>query len=93
MSLRTITLLTEQGAKAPPKTLTQHQAVIKSWSAQKMKSSPRETCFLMDAEHMQDFIDLIQQQYGRKKNWCLIIAPVETTVPLIEDKQEKPLYC
>ncbi|MBL1147105.1 MAG: TIGR00341 family protein [Pseudomonadota bacterium] len=88
MSLRTITLLTEGGAKAPSKKLTQHQDVIQSWSSQKMKNSPRETRFLMDAEHMQDFVDLIQQQYGRKKDWRIIIAPVETTVPLLEEKPE-----
>ena len=89
MSLRTITLLTDKGAKAPAKTLSQHPAVIQSWSTQKIQSSPRETNFLMDAAHMQDFVDLVQKQYGRKKNWRLIIAPVETTVPLIEDEQEK----
>jgi len=89
MPLRTITLLTEGRTKSPSKKLTQHQAVIKSWSAQKIKNSPRETCFLIDAEHMQDFVDLIQQQYSKKQDWRIIISPVETTVPLIEEPQEE----
>lgn len=89
MSLRILKVLAPDTQKETLKILGEEKGVIRYWESGKSKTGNRAFNYLVLSEHVQNLTDKMQRTLNREKDWRAIITPVETTIPRVEDDEEK----
>jgi uncharacterized hydrophobic protein (TIGR00341 family) len=86
MPLRLIEITAPESSHAKIKNLAQKHNAIDYWYSAKNKDGRRSTEILTHLENIQSLTDDLQKNLFQEDNWRIVILPVETTLPELEQE-------